>query len=265
MSPNSDWLELVKKWDLVLRAGRGGSDRRCRAKPAWDLNFAGDQTKSSLRSALPPSSPLILRPRHNLLLTLSWSRHVLPRLCPCCSHCIESPCLFPDNLSVCLLYHMILQLSAYTSTFFKSSDCALFVAVSSGPGTEQFSTTRAGNQWLNEQLLLPDSATISSPSLCADQLHPNSPDPCEKGQQSQRLRWKVGAGFLRPQGDCESQKTGKDGVLSCRGVASRPRGTHTPSGKSQRIPQALPGVGEDDLQPSRLNWNSPQTHLALLG
>lgn len=117
MSPYSDWLKSPKKWDLVLKAGRVGSNMCCRAKPAWDLIFAGDQPKSSLRSALPLSFTLILCP-HTLLLTVLWSCYVLPWLCPCCFLCIECPCLFSwqsqclplishDTAIICLHVHFL--------------------------------------------------------------------------------------------------------------------------------------------------------------
>ena len=82
------------------------------------------------------------------------------------------------------------------STFFKSRDYALFTTVSSCLAENSFQNWL--NQWLNKQQLLPDLATISPPYLCAAQLHSDSLGPYEKEQRSQKLGWKVWAGFLRP-------------------------------------------------------------------
>lgn len=141
MSPDSDWLKSLKKWDLVLKAGRVGSDMCCRAKPAWDLIFAGDQPKSSLRSALPLSSTLFLCLRHTLLLTVLWSCYILPWLCPCFSLCIECPYLFFLTIPVsasCITWYCNYLLTCLLSS--REETMLLFTAVSSVSGTEQFST-----------------------------------------------------------------------------------------------------------------------------
>lgn len=81
------------------------------------------------------------------------------------SLCVEGPCFFPNSPSVCLLYPMTWPSSAHTSTAVQSRDRALFIAVSRCLAENSFQHWL--NQWLNKQQLLPDSATISPPHLCA--------------------------------------------------------------------------------------------------
>ena len=191
-------------------------------------------------------------------LPVPWSGHVLPWLCSCCSLCIEYPCLFPDNPSVYLLYHIPLPLPAYMSTFLKSRDqCSIHCCTLSAWQRTVLNSTGWTNDWMSSYCSQIQQLFLLHVSVLSIQLQPNSLDRYEKGQRSQRLGWRGRAGFLRSQGDCaESQKTGKDVVLSCRGVASRPRGTHSPSGKSQRILQGFSMVGEDVLKSLYLNWSS---------